>query len=100
MSNPFFINRRPAKKNAGPSVDARARQKDFAMQRIPQRADARKKTRTVAPPTGRASKSDLPQDTDGLPLITHAKLAKMDTTFASAMRKAIESGRERHRGRR
>jgi hypothetical protein len=61
-------------------VDARTRQKDFAMQDNPQRAGARKKTRTLALPTGRASKSDLPQDTDGL--------------------QAIAFGGERDRGRR
>jgi hypothetical protein len=93
------IGRRPGKEKRA-SVDARARQKDFAMQDIPQRADAHKKTRTLAPPTGRASKSDLPQDTDGLPPITHAKLAKMETAFVSATRKAIASGSERDRGRR
>jgi hypothetical protein len=70
------------------------------MQNIPQRADAHKKTRTLAPPTGRASKTDLPQDADGLPPITHAKLAKMDRAFAIAIRKAIASGSERDRWRR
>jgi hypothetical protein len=59
-----------------------------------------KKRRVTAPPTGRASKHDEPEATDGLPVYTRDKLVKMDTAFARVMRKAIAPGGERDRGRR
>jgi hypothetical protein len=59
-----------------------------------------KKSRVTAPPTGSASKRDVPEATDGALPYTSEQLRKMDRAFASAIRKAIASGSERDRGRR
>jgi hypothetical protein len=49
------------------------------------------------PGTAKASKKDLLRDGDGLPVNTRERLLKMDAAFGGAMRKAIESGRQRGR---
>ena len=45
-----------------------------------------KKSRVIAPPTGRASKRDVPEATDGALLYTSELLRKMDRAFADTIR--------------
>jgi hypothetical protein len=47
------------------------------------------------PDTAKASKKDLLRDGDGFPVYTRERLLKMDPAFGGAMRKTIESGRQR-----
>ena len=56
-----------------------------------------KKSRVTAPPTGSASKRDVPEATDGALPYTSEQLRKMDRAFADAISRAIAAGLERRR---
>jgi hypothetical protein len=56
-----------------------------------------KRARITAPPTGRASKRDVPEATDGALPYTSEQLRKMDRAFADAISRAIAAGLERRR---
>ena len=54
-----------------------------------------KKSRVPAPPTGRASKRDVPEATDGALPDTSKLLRKMDRAFADAISRAIAADSNR-----
>ncbi len=54
-----------------------------------------KRARVTAPPTGSASKRDVPEATDGALPYTSEQLRKMDRAFADAISGAIAAGHER-----
>jgi hypothetical protein len=56
--------------------------------------------RVKQPGTAKASKKDLPRGDDGNPAYSRQQLLNFNAAFSNAMAKAIESGSERHRGRR